>query len=183
MGRLPSPPRSSTGPAKLAHLVRDAGVRDARVLEALAAVPRAAFVPADQVHRAYRDEPIPIPHRQVTTQPSLVARMLEALALQGQERVLEVGTGYGFQTALLAGLAGAVVSVERFADLAAAARANLDARDVMGVDIVVADGTGGLPARPPYDAIVVPPASPRVPPPLVEQLVTNGRLVQPIGPG
>ena len=183
MGRLPSPPRSSTGPAKLAHLVRDAGVRDARVLEALAAVPRAAFVPADQVHRAYRDEPIPIPHGQVTTQPSLVARMLEALALRGQERVLEVGTGYGFQTALLAGLAGAVVSVERFADLAAAARANLDARDVMGVDIVVADGSGGLPARAPYDAIVVSAAFTRVPPPLVEQLVTNGRLVQPIGPG
>jgi protein-L-isoaspartate(D-aspartate) O-methyltransferase len=182
MGRIGNPTRS-TGPAQLAGLVRAAGVSDARVLAAVAAVPRAAFVPAAEIDRAYRDEPIQIPHDQVTTQPSLVAKMLEALELQGRERVLEVGTGYGFQTALLARLAGAVVSVERFADLAAAARENLDSQGVTGVEIVVGDGSGGLPARGPFDAIVVSAAFTSVPQPLVEQLTPGGRLVQPVGPG
>jgi protein-L-isoaspartate(D-aspartate) O-methyltransferase len=175
--------KSSSGPDELACLVRAAGVTDARVLEAVGSVPCAAFVPAGEVGRAYRDEPIPIPLGQVTTQPSLVGRMLEALALGGGERVLEVGTGYGFQTALLARLAGEVISVERFADLAAAARDNLDAQGVTGVEVVVADGSCGLPARAPFDAVLVSAAFMRVPPPLVEQLVPGGRLVQPVGPG
>jgi protein-L-isoaspartate(D-aspartate) O-methyltransferase len=175
--------KPSTGPEELARLVRAAGVSDARVLAAVGSVRRAAFVPAGQVNRAYRDEPIPIPHGQVTTQPSLVARMLEALALEGGERVLEVGTGYGFQTALLARLAREVISVERFADLAAAARDNLKSQDVRGVEILVADGSGGLPAKAPFDAVVISAAFTRVPPPLVEQLVPGGRLVQPVGPG
>ena len=183
MEGIRGPAKSSTGPKELARLVRAAGVSDARVLEAVGSVPRAAFVPAGRVDRAYRDEPIPIPHGQVTTQPSLVARMLEALALEGWERVLEVGTGYGFQTALLARLAGQVVSVERFADLAAAARDSLDSQDVTGVEIQVADGSGGLPARAPFDAVLVSAAFTRVPPPLVEQLAPGGRLVQPVGPG
>jgi protein-L-isoaspartate(D-aspartate) O-methyltransferase len=175
--------RSSTGPKELARLVRAAGVRDARVLEAVRAVPRAAFVPADQVDRAYRDEPIPIPHGQVTTQPSLVARMIEAIALGEGDRVLEVGTGYGFQTALLARLAGEVISVERFPELAATARDNLESQDVTGVEIVVADGSEGLPARAPFDAILVSAAFTRVPRPLADQLAPGGRLVQPVGPG
>lgn len=175
--------RSSAGPRELVGLVRAAGVTDTRVLEAVGSVPRMAFVPAEQVDRAYRDEPIPIPHGQVTTQPSLVARMLEALVLEGGERVLEVGTGYGFQTALLARLAGEVISVERFADLAAAARDNLASQGVAGVEVLVGDGSGGLPARAPFDAVVVSAAFTRVPPPLVEQIVPGGRLVQPVGPG
>jgi protein-L-isoaspartate(D-aspartate) O-methyltransferase len=183
MEGTPGAAKSSTGPKELARLVRAAGVSDARVLAAVGAVRRAAFVPAGQVSRAYRDEPVPIPHGQVTTQPSLVARMLEALALEGRERVLEIGTGYGFQTALLARLAREVISVERFADLAAAARDNLEAQDIRGVEILVADGSGGLPARAPFDAVVVSAAFMRVPPPLVEQLVPGGRLVQPVGPG
>lgn len=173
----------SAGPDELARLVRATGVRDARVLEAMRSVPRASFVPAAHADRAYRDEPIPIPHGQVTTQPSLVARMLEALALEGRERVLEIGTGYGFQTALLTRLAGEVISVERFADLAAAARHNLDLQGIAGAEILVADGSGGLPARAPFDAVLVSAAFTRVPPPLVEQLAASGRLVQPIGPG
>src|SRR5918995_5295619 len=107
---------------QLARLVRAAGVRDRRVLDAIVHVPRADFVSAGDVGRAYLDVPLPIPHGQVTTQPSLVARMLEALELEGTERVLEVGTGYGFQTALLARLAAEVVSIERFADVAQTAR-------------------------------------------------------------
>jgi protein-L-isoaspartate(D-aspartate) O-methyltransferase len=170
-------------PEDLVRLVRQAGIRDERVLDALAAVPRAGFVPAEHVGRAYRDEPIPIPHRQVTTQPSLIARMVEALALEGGERVLEVGTGHGFQTALLARLAAEVVSVERFADLAETASANLERQGIGNADVQVGDGSSGWPGRAPFDAIVVSAAFPTVPQPLSEQLREGGRLVQPIGPG
>jgi protein-L-isoaspartate(D-aspartate) O-methyltransferase len=158
-------------------------VRDARVLEALEQVPRAAFVPESAKQAAYRDEPIPIPFGQVTTQPSLVARMLEALTLEGHERVLEIGTGYGFQTALLARLAARVVSLERLAGLARVARRNLERHGVVGVELVVADGSAGFEARAPFDAIVVSAAFTSVPEPLADQLVTGGRLVQPVGPG
>jgi protein-L-isoaspartate(D-aspartate) O-methyltransferase len=106
----------------LVAAARAAGVEDERVLSAIAAVPRSEFVPGERVAFANLDAPIPIPHEQVTSQPSLVARMVEALALEGEERVLEVGTGYGWQTALLARLAREVFSVERFADLAGRAR-------------------------------------------------------------
>jgi protein-L-isoaspartate(D-aspartate) O-methyltransferase len=158
-------------------------VRDARVLDAFEHVPRAAFVPAPAEHDAYRDEPIPIPFGQVTTQPSLSARMLEALALEGHERVLEIGTGYGFQTALLARLAAQVVSLERLAGLARVARRNLERHGAVGVDVVVADGSAGFEARAPFEAILVSAAFTRVPEPLAEQLAPGGRLVQPVGPG
>jgi protein-L-isoaspartate(D-aspartate) O-methyltransferase len=146
-------------------------------------VPRAKFVPAEQVGRAYFDEPIPIGHSQVTTQPSLVARMVEALGLRGVERVLEVGTGLAWQTALLATLAREVWSIERFPGLAEAARGNLAAQGIEMAEVVVGDGGEGLPGHAPYDAIVVSAASPEVPPPLVEQLAEGGRLVHPLGKG
>jgi protein-L-isoaspartate(D-aspartate) O-methyltransferase len=156
-------------------------VRDERLLAAIAAVPRAEFVPAEYADRAEIDAPIPIPHGQVTTQPSLVARMVEALALEGDERVLEVGTGYGWQTALLGELAREVFSVERFADLAETARAALAGR--ANVVIVIGDGSEGLPEQAPFDAILVAAAYPSVPEPLAQQLAERGRLVQPLGPG
>jgi protein-L-isoaspartate(D-aspartate) O-methyltransferase len=161
--------------------VRATGVRDPRVLDALAAVPRADFVASGDVERAYLDRPLPIPHGQVTTQPSLVARMVEALRLEGDERVLEIGTGYGWQTALLAELAREVFSVERFADLAETARDNLAGRG--NVAVVVGDGSEGLSEHAPFDAILVAAAYPTVPEPLAEQLAEGGRLVQPIGLG
>lgn len=171
------------GPAELAEAVRLSGVRDERVLEALEAVPRAEFVPADSAGQAYVDRPIPIPHRQVTTQPSLSARMIAALSLSGNERVLEVGTGHGFQTALLAHLAAFVWSIERWPDLAARARTNLERHGADNVEVVVGDGSLGLPEHAPFDAIVVSAAFPRVPSPLAGQLAEGGRLVQPVGPG
>jgi protein-L-isoaspartate(D-aspartate) O-methyltransferase len=160
---------------------RDAGVRDERVLAAVAVVPRVDFVPPEYSGGADLDAPIPIPHAQVTTQPSLVARIVEALSLHGDERVLEIGTGYGWQTALLAELAREVFSVERFSDLADAARAALADRE--SVTIVVGDGSEGLPEHAPFDAILVAAAYPNVPTPLVAQLAEGGRLVQPLGPG
>jgi protein-L-isoaspartate(D-aspartate) O-methyltransferase len=160
-----------------------AGIRAPRLLDAVRAVPRAAFVPPDAAGRAYEDTPLPIPHDQVTTQPSLVAKMVEALALTGTERVLEVGTGHGWQTALLARLARDVWSIERWPDLAETARENLSRRGVENATVVVGDGTEGLADQAPFDAILISAAFPEVPEPLAEQLAAGGRLVQPIGPG
>ena len=144
---------------------------------------REDFVPPEARGEAYADEPIRIARGQVTSQPSLVARMIEALELGGEERVLEIGTGLGFQTALLAQLAREVYSIERFPELAAMATGNLRVAGIEGVTILVGDGTLGLAEHAPFDAVVVSAAAPRVPPPLAEQLAEGGRLVQPIGPG
>jgi protein-L-isoaspartate(D-aspartate) O-methyltransferase len=172
-----------TGREDLVQSVVAAGVRDPRVIEALRAVPRAGFVPLEVADRAYLDRPLPIPHGQVTTQPSLSAKMIEALDLTGSERVLEIGTGYGFQTALLARLSRSVYSVERFPDVAETARRNLDRHRIENVMVAVDDGTRGLPEHAPYGAILVSAAFTSVPPPLVEQLSAGGRLVQPMGSG
>jgi len=172
-----------TGREDLVRSVVAAGVGDDRVLEALRDVPRAGFVPPEVADQAYLDRPLPIPHGQVTTQPSLSAKMMEALDLTGSERVLEIGTGYGFQTALLARLSRSVHSVERFPDVAETARRNLDRRRIENVKVVVGDGTRGLPEHAPYDAILVSAAFTSVPPPFVEQLTAGGRLVQPMGSG
>ncbi|TLQ42273.1 protein-L-isoaspartate(D-aspartate) O-methyltransferase [Streptomyces marianii] len=171
------------GPEDLVRASRAAGVRDERVLEALRSVHRADFVPRAEAVSACLDIPVPLPHGQVTTQPSLVALMVEALGLTGGERVLEVGTGYGFQAAVLARLAGEVVSLERWADMAGQARRRLSRAGVGNVSVTASDGTLGSPERAPYDAVVVSAAFPEVPEPLVGQLRVGGRLVQPIGPG
>jgi protein-L-isoaspartate(D-aspartate) O-methyltransferase len=173
------PSRSS----RLAAAAYLAGVRDPRVLEAAAEVPRAAYVPRQRAREAQRDRAIRIGGGQFTSQPSLIAVMLEALGLRGEERVLEVGAGRGYQTALLARLAREVWSVERIPELAAAAAANLAEQGVQNATVVVGDGSEGLPDCAPFDAIVVAAAHPRVPPPLAAQLAPGGRLVQPIGPG
>jgi protein-L-isoaspartate(D-aspartate) O-methyltransferase len=170
-------------PEDLVAAARLLGVQDDRVLDAIRATPRAAFVPVPLAAQAYQDVPLPIGHEQVTTQPSLVAAMIEALGLAGGETVLEIGTGLGWQTALLARLAEKVWSVERFADLAETARANLRGHGIGNVVVVVGDGSGGLPEAGPFGAILVAAAFTRVPGPLADQLALGGRLVQPIGPG
>lgn len=167
----------------LADQAARTGITDARLLDALRAVRRVGFVPPEHADDADRDVPVPIGHRQVTTQPTLVAAMLQALELTGEETVLEIGSGHGYQTALLARLTRFVWSVEWWGELAAITRANLAAADIDNVRVVTGDGTLGLPEHAPYDAIVVSAAFPRVPPPLVDQLVEGGRLVQPIGRG
>jgi protein-L-isoaspartate(D-aspartate) O-methyltransferase len=126
-----------TQPADLVAASRAHGVRDPRLLEAIAAVPRAQFVPPDLAAHAYQDAPLPIPHGQVTTQPSLVTQMVEALELSSSDRVLEIGTGFGWQTAVLARVAGEVWSVERWEDIARTARMHLEGNGVDNATVVV----------------------------------------------
>ncbi|MGW2638956.1 protein-L-isoaspartate(D-aspartate) O-methyltransferase [Streptomyces sp. NPDC001348] len=170
-------------PEDLVRAVRAAGIRDERLLQAVGATPRAAFVPAGHRARAYDDVPIPIGHGQVTTQPSLSAMMIEGLDLSGDEHVLEIGTGFGFQTALLARLAADVVTIEMSPQIGREARHNLARQGVRNLELRIGDGSGGVADRAPYDAVIVSAAFPEVPAPLTEQLRFGGRLVQPVGPG
>lgn len=167
----------------LVATIEASGIDDSRLIEAFRKIPRADFVPEATRSLAYVDRPLPIPHDQVTTQPSLSARMIDALEVRAADTVLEIGTGYGFQTALLATLAGRVVTIERFPALAEQAKLNLTRHQFDNVDVLVGDGSLGAPNAGPFDAILVSAAFPEVPAPLVEQLAEGGRLVQPIGPG
>jgi len=162
--------------------VRARGVRDERVLAAMRKIPRHLFVPKGFERAAYEDRPLPIGEGQTISQPYIVAVMTEQLELQPQDRVLEVGTGSGYQAALLAELAGSVVSIERLTSLADQAQKNLARAGVTGVQIVIGDGTEGYPPEAPYDAIIVTAASPGVPQPLIDQLAEGGRLIAPVGP-
>ena len=159
------------------------GVIAPRVLDAFRNIRRADFVPPELAGSAYKDRPLPIAHLQVTTQPSLVALMVEALELELTDRVLEVGTGLGFQAAILSRLCDRVVTIERFPDLAGAARENIRRAGITNVLVLVGDGTKGAPAHAPFQAIIGAAAAPLVPAPLTDQLAEGGRLVLPIGPG
>jgi len=161
--------------------IRERGVASPRLLEALLAVPRHLFVSEEYLAGAYTDQPLPIGEGQTISQPFMVAAMTEALELTGAERVLEVGTGSGYQAAVLSLLAGEVYTVESHASLAVAARRRLARLGYSNVHVYISDGTLGLPAAAPFDAIVVTAAAPRVPPPLAEQLAEGGRLVIPVG--
>jgi protein-L-isoaspartate(D-aspartate) O-methyltransferase len=159
------------------------GIRDPRVLDAMQRVPREAFVPAASREQAYFDRALPIACGQTISQPFMVAVMTEALALDGGERVLEIGTGSGYQTAVLAQLAREVISIERWPELADGARATLAALGYTNISLVVGDGTLGWPSAAPFDRILVAAGAPRVPDTLQQQLVpAGGRLVIPVGP-
>lgn len=157
------------------------GIRDLAVLRAISQVPRHLFVPPSVRHRAYEDSALPIGAGQTISQPWVQARSLELAGLTGRERVLEVGTGSGYQTALLTLLADQVFSVERLPALAAAARVVLEQAGVKHVTVLTGDGTLGWRPYAPYNVIVVAAASPEVPRPLVEQLAPGGRLILPLG--
>ena len=161
--------------------LRGRDIEDERVLEAMARVPREAFVPEEERKRAYADAALPIGHGQTISQPYMVARIAEALALRPGELALDVGTGSGYQAAVLAELGADVVTIERIPELAEQARANLAAAGYDRVEVVVGDGTLGVPERAPFDAIAVAAAAPALPETLYEQLRPLGRLVVPVG--
>jgi protein-L-isoaspartate(D-aspartate) O-methyltransferase len=163
--------------------LRARGIRDERVLEAMARVPRHEFVAPEHGDEAYEDHPIAIGEGQTISQPFVVADMLEALALRPEDVVLEVGTGSGYETAVLAELVRTVYSIERIASLAERARAVLERLGYSNVTVVHGDGSQGLPEAAPFDAIVVSAAAPHVPRPLMDQLRDGGRLVIPVGSG
>jgi protein-L-isoaspartate(D-aspartate) O-methyltransferase len=168
---------------RLVETLRAAGVDDLAVLRAFAETPRHLFVPEALRNRAYDDVALPIGFGQTISQPTTQALALQALALTGTERVLEIGTGSGYQAALLSRLASRVISVERNRDLAGLARGSLESAGVRDVLVIVGDGSLGFSSEAPYDAIVVAAVGPEAPRPLVEQLAQGGRLVLPIQEG
>lgn len=157
------------------------GIKDPRVLDAMRKVPRHRFVEEALVSQAYNDHPLPIGEKQTISQPYMVALMTEALELQGKERVLEIGTGSGYQTAILAELAEKIYSIERIRTLSTKAQRTLDKLGYFNVVLKVGDGSLGLKEEAPFDAIIVTAGSPEVPQPLVDQLAMEGRLVVPVG--
>jgi protein-L-isoaspartate(D-aspartate) O-methyltransferase len=160
--------------------LRRRGISDERVLAAMEAIPREEFVPADIRDKAYADSALPIAAEQTISQPWIVAAICQALELAGPERVLEVGTGSGYSAAVLARLASHVVSIERHEQLAHTAESALGALGVRNVELLVGDGSLGVPERSPFDAIAVHATAPAAPPALIEQLAEGGRLVLPI---
>lgn len=169
--------------AERARLIEhlSAEIKDKRVLEAMARIPRELFVPPESRHMAYEDMPLPIGFGQTISQPFIIALMTEALELTGKEKVLEIGTGSGYQAAILAELAHLVITVERLPTLAEAAKKVLNSLGYKNVQIHLAKETLGWPKEAPYDAIMVTAAAPKVPNDLVAQLAIGGRLVIPVG--
>jgi protein-L-isoaspartate(D-aspartate) O-methyltransferase len=161
--------------------IRKRGVSDERVLQAMAAVPRHEFVPAFWIKQAHADEPLPIGHRQTISQPYIVAAMVASLALNSSENVLEIGTGCGYQAAVVSLLAREVHTVEILPDLAQSAAERLQRLGYANVHVHCSDGTLGWPVASPYDAILIAAAAPAVPEPLLQQLTEGGRLIAPVG--
>jgi protein-L-isoaspartate(D-aspartate) O-methyltransferase len=161
--------------------LRSRGIRDQRVLDAMARVPRHEFLSPQRWNEAYADHPVIIPEQQTTSQPYMIASMLQAAQVEPTDRALEIGAGSGYQTALLAELAAQVVAVERYESLAAQAREALARLGYKNATVITGDGSLGAPQLAPFDAIVVSAAAPRIPPSLAEQLAPGGRLVIPVG--
>jgi protein-L-isoaspartate(D-aspartate) O-methyltransferase len=164
------------------HQIAARGVKDPRVLEAMSRVPRHLFVPAGLAERAYEDSPLPIGEGQTISQPYMVAWMTELLEVGEEDRVLEIGTGSGYQAAILCELAAEVISIEKYPDLAREAGERLRSLGYGNITIQVRDGTLGWPQQAPYNGIMVTAGAPSVPQPLLEQLADGGRLVIPVGP-
>ena len=174
-------PRAADRRRMVDRQIRARGIRSAEVLDVLARVPRELFVPADVRHRAYEDSPLPIGYGQTISQPYIVAYMTEALETSPDHRVLEIGTGSGYQAAVLAELVREVYSIEIIPELAERARRTLADAGYRNVDVRTGNGYAGWPERAPFDRIIVTAAPPEIPPALVDQLAVGGRMVIPVG--
>ena len=166
---------------RLVETLRERGIRDLAVLRAFDLTPRHLFVPTGVRHRAYEDAPLPIGSGQTISQPSIHARYLELLQLKGQERVLEIGTGSGYQTVLLSHLVAQIFTIERISALYNIARENIARAGAKNVSMLLGDGTVGWREYSPYDGILVSAGGPSIPQPLVEQLADGGRMLVPVG--
>lgn len=178
---MPPYPRADERLRMVDYQIAARGIRDQRVLSAMKEVPRHLFVPQPYDKSAYEDYPLPIGNGQTISQPYIVALMTELLALQSTDRVLEIGTGCGYQAAILAALVRQVTSIERIPEVAGLARANLAAVSSKNIEVIVGDGTLGYPSNAPYEGIIITAATPSIPEPLIEQLAEGGRLVAPVG--
>jgi protein-L-isoaspartate(D-aspartate) O-methyltransferase len=184
MGHKPEHARDPYAEQRMEFLLtmRRRGIHDIRVLRALELVPRELFVEPEQAEHAYADSALPIECGQTISQPYVVAAMTEALAIEPNHKVLEIGTGSGYQAAVLAHLAREVVTVERYRTLAETAEGRLQSLDLANVTVIVGDGAKGAPAHAPFDRIIVTAAAPDIPQALVDQLVDGGIMVVPVGP-
>ncbi|MBZ5492359.1 MAG: protein-L-isoaspartate(D-aspartate) O-methyltransferase [Acidobacteriia bacterium] len=161
--------------------LRQRGIHDERLLAAMSKVPRHEFVSQQNWNEAYADHPVPIAEKQTTSQPYMIAAMIQAAEIKPEDRVLEIGAGSGYQTALLAELASQVFAVERYASLAETAQKTLERLGYRNAKIITGDGSLGLLEAAPYDAIIVSAAAPRIPQALMDQLAVGGRLLIPVG--
>ena len=161
--------------------LRQRGISDERLLAAMSKVPRHEFVSQQNWNEAYADHPIPIAEKQTTSQPYMIAAMIQAAEIKPEDRILEIGAGSGYQTAVLAELASQVFAVERYASLAETAQKTLDRLGYRNAKIVTGDGSLGLAEAAPFDAIIVSAAAPRIPQALMDQLAVGGRLLIPVG--
>jgi protein-L-isoaspartate(D-aspartate) O-methyltransferase len=178
---MPLYPRAEERLRMVEYQIASRGVHDQQVLSAMKAIPRHLFVQSPYDKSAYEDCPLPIGNGQTISQPFIVALMTELLALKPGDSVLEIGTGCGYQAAILSDIVRQVTSIERIPQVAELARANLMAVGIKNVDVIVGDGTLGYPQNAPFDGIIITAATPSVPKPLIEQLAEGGRLVAPVG--
>jgi len=181
LATMPDQPFLAERSAMVEDQLRRRGISDERLLAAMRRVPRHEFISREQWEQAYADHPITIPEQQTTSQPYIIAAMIQAAEIKPGDKVLEIGAGSGYQTALLAELAAQVIALERYSTLADSAQATLQRLGYRNVVVVEGDGTLGWEPAAPYDAMIVSAAAPRIPPALLEQLAIGGRLVIPIG--
>src|SRR6185312_904447 len=181
LATMPDQPFLAERSAMVEDQLRRRGISDERLLAAMRRVPRHEFISREQWEQAYADHPITIPEQQTTSQPYIIAAMIQAAEIKPGDKVLEIGAGSGYQTALLAELAAQVIALERYSTLADSAQATLQRLGYRNVVVVEGDGTLGWEPAAPYDAMIVSAAAPRIPPLLLEQLAIGGRLVIPIG--
>src|SRR5512139_919513 len=174
-------PRSDERNRMVERQIESRGIRNPRVLAAMREIPRHIFIPPPYDRSAYEDSPLPIGNGQTISQPYIVALMTDLIRPEPNDNVLEIGTGCGYQAAILATLVKKVTSIERIPAVAELARSNLYALGISNVEIITSDGTLGYPEKAPYNRVIITAATPSVPKPLIEQLAENGRLVAPVG--
>lgn len=178
---MPLYPRADEREAMVKNQIEARGIHDPRILSALREIPRHLFIPAPYDRSAYNDSPLPIGNGQTISQPFIVGLMTELLQPDSSDNILEIGSGCGYQAAILSLLVRKVTTIERIKEVAQLARSNISALNIRNVEVITGDGTEGYPPNAPYNGIIITAATPQIPDPLIDQLVEGGRLVAPVG--